>query len=226
MKMNTVLILCTKNEENTILDVINSSKKYVEDIVVIDGNSKDGTVSLIEKNNKNINIYFDNGKGKGDAIKLAIKKCKKNRVLVFMDADGSHEPNDIPKLIDKINEGYDLVVASRGTGGSDELSGSFEKCIRMIGSIIITMVINLRYKSNVTDSQNGFRAIRSDVAKKINLKENGFSIEQEMLMKVLKNKYKVAEISSHEYCRKCGKSNINLYVETWRYLFSLIKGIL
>lgn len=219
-----VLVLCTKNEEKNILDVLKSAKKYVDKIIVVDGNSKDKTIEMVKKY-KDIDIFYDSGKGKGEAIRIAINKSNINDVLIFMDADGSHLPSDIPLILEEFNKGSDLVIASRGKGGSDELSGDFEKCIRLIGSTIITMIINLRFKSNITDSQNGFRIISAKLAKKINLKENGFSIEQEMLMKMLKNKYKVSEIASHEYARKHGDSNIKLSTETYKYLRSLIRGI-
>jgi dolichol-phosphate mannosyltransferase len=222
--MQKTLVICSKNEEKTIAGVIQKSKKYVDRIIVVDGHSTDKTVKLAKTAGGE--VVFDHRKGKGEAIRMAIEMTDNEGITIFMDADGSHEPRDIKKLVEPIEKGRaDLVIASRGRGGSDELSGSVEKFIRLIGSSIITMVINLRFKSNITDSQNGFRAIKSSIAKKLGLRENSFAIEQEMLMKVLKNHYRVGEISSHEYERKFGRSRIKLNIETWRYLFSLIRDI-
>lgn len=223
--MAVVLIICCKNEEKTIGNIVKKSKEVVDRVLVIDGHSGDNSVIRAKK--AGAEVCFDNGKGKGEAIRKGINLVGNKDIIVFMDGDGSHEIGDIKKLVKPIAEDKaDLVIASRGKGGSDELSGNTEKVCRLIGSSIITLVINLRFRSAITDSQNGFRAIRASVAKKIKLKENGFAIEQEMLMKVLRNGYRVTEVASHEYERKFGKSRINLLFETGKYFWSLVRGII
>lgn len=218
------LIISVKNEAKTISQVIKRSKKYVDEILVIDGHSKDESRQIA--NSLDTKVILDNGKGKGAAMRLGIKKAKGN-ILVFIDADGSHEPKDIPKLVKPIVEKKaDLVTASRGKGGSDELHGNLEKTVRLIGSAIITLVINLRFKTDLTDSQNGFRAIKRKTVRSLNLQENIFTIEQEMIIKVLKKGYKIKEIASHEYKRKCGKSKIKLFAMSWRYIWCLVKNII
>jgi dolichol-phosphate hexosyltransferase len=84
-----------------------------------------------------------------------------HEVAVFIDADGSHEPANIPKLVAPIAAGQaDLVIGSRILGGSKELVGSMAEVMRLMGSLIITLSINYRYAVRLTDYQNGFRAIR------------------------------------------------------------------
>jgi len=218
------LIIAIKNEAKTIASVIKESQKCVDEILVIDGHSNDDSRKIAEK--LGANVFLDNGKGKGAAIRLGIKKATGN-ILVFIDGDGSHNPKDIPKLIKPIVKGEaDLVVASRGKGGSDELHGNLEKTIRLIGSAaIITLVINLRFGTDLTDSQNGFRAISKEVARKLDLKENIFTVEQEMVIKVLKGGYRIVEIASHEYERRYGNSRIELLTMSWRYIWCLVKNI-
>ncbi|NOZ64741.1 MAG: hypothetical protein GXO71_07475 [Caldiserica bacterium] len=75
----------------------------------------------------------------------------------------------------------------------------------------------------ITDSQNGFRAIKKEVIQKLNLKEDITTIEQEMVIKVLKKGYRIREVPSHEYARKSGKSKISLWRDSWRYVFSLFR---
>jgi len=221
--MKTSIVICSKNEALTIGEVIKKTKRYTDDFLLIDGHSKDETRQIAKK--MSCRVFLDDGKGKGDGIRKGIEKSR-NEIIVFIDADGSHEPRDIPKLIKPIKENKaDLVVASRGRGGSDELHGDFEKMMRLVGSSIITLVINLRFKIQLTDSQNGFRAIRKDVARKLDLKENIFTIEQEMIMKALKKGYRISEIASHEYSRKEGHSHINLLTMGLRYVWCLIKNI-
>jgi glycosyltransferase involved in cell wall biosynthesis len=220
--MKISLVICCKNEERSLASVIHSAKKYANEIIVIDGHSTDTSCSIAKQNGAK--VFIDNGKGKGAGVQLGIRKATGN-IIVFMDADGSHKASDIPKLINPIvTNKADLVIASRGKGGSDELHGEFEKTLRNIGSAIITQTINWRYKSHITDSQNGFRAVRTSVAKLLSLRECSFAVEQEMLMKTLHKGYRVNEIASHELERKYGKSRISLTYMWWRYLWNLVKN--
>lgn len=220
--MNITLVICCKNEFRSIASVIQNSKSYVDTIIVIDGHSNDTSRDVAKKSGAK--VYQDHGFGKGDAIQTGIKKADGD-IIVFMDADGSHNPSDIPKLVKPIVEGQaDLVIASRGIGGSDELNGEFEPNIRMIGSAIITQIINWRYHARITDSQNGFRAIRTSVAKRLRLQETSYTIEQEMIMKALKNNFRITEIPSHEFKRTYGSSKINLFTIWPRYIISIISN--
>jgi len=93
----------------------------------------------------------------------------------------------------------------------------------MVGSDIITLGINYRFNVRLTDSQNGFRAIRSDVARKLPLKENITTIEQEMIIKTLKLGYRMGEVPTHEYARRGGESKISARKVAWRYVYSWLK---
>jgi len=217
------VIIPTKNEEFTIRQVVEGCKKYADEIIVVDGGSKDKTREVAS--NSGAKVYFDDAKGKGAALRKGANKAR-GKILIFIDADGSHEINDMPKLVNTMVENEaDLVITSRGRGGSDELHGDFKKLVRLIGSSIITLIINLKFKVHFTDSQNGFRAIQKSTFLGLNLKENYFAIEQEMLMKALSNKKKVVEIPSHEYARKFGESNIKIWKMFPYYFWSLFKGL-
>ena len=123
--------------------------------MVVDGHSTDLTADLAKK--AGALVIFDNGKGKGAAIRLAIENVSGD-IIVFIDADGSHAPEDIPRLLEPIlKDDADHVTGSRMMGGSDELHGDLGKFIRMLGSDIITLGINYRYNVRLTDSQNGFQ---------------------------------------------------------------------
>ena len=219
--MKISIVIPAKNEEKSIKKIILQCQKYGDEVIVIDGHSQDKTRKIAE--NCGAKIYLDHKKGKGDAIRTAIKKVTGD-IIVFIDADGSHNPKDIPKLIAPIIKNkYDHVTASRGLGGSDELHGNFSKFIRMTGSEIITLGINYRFNVRLTDSQNGFRAIKTKVARKLNLKENITTIEQEMIIKTLKLGYRIGEIPSHEYERTTGKSKVRVRKMAWRYFYSWLK---
>lgn len=215
------LVIPAKNEEKTIGEIIEKSKKYAKEIIVVDGYSQDNTV--LEAKKKGAIVIKDNKKGKGDAIRTIIPHIT-GYITVFIDADGSHNPYDIPKIIEPIlKDEADHVSGSRLIGGSSELHGSFDECFRLMGSSFITACINWRYKVNLSESQNGFRAIKTSVLKSLDLKENKTTIEQEMIIKTLKAGYRISEVPTHEYKRKYGVSHIKLWKHSWRYIYSLIK---
>lgn len=220
-KKKISVIIAAKNEEKAIGEVIRRAKPYADELLVIDGHSQDKTRQIARK--LGAKVFLDHGKGKGEAVRLGIKKAKGD-TLVFIDADGSHDPRDIPKLVKPILEGKaDHVTGSRMLGGSDELHGTWNKFLRETGSHIIILGINWRFGVQLTDGQNGFRAIKREVARKLNLKENITTIEQEMIIKTLHASYRMAEVPAHEYRRKDGESSIVLRKVWWHYVYSWLK---
>lgn len=220
-RMTVSVVIPAKNEEKSIGRVIEGVKKYADEVLVIDGHSTDRTAVIAERHGAL--VYLDGGKGKGEGIRTAIRKARQE-ILVFIDADLSHDPRDIPRLVKPILTGKaDLVIGSRRLGGSDELFGDIGKFIRETGSQIINLGINYRLGVRLTDSQNGFRAIKRSVARKLNLQEDITTIEQEMAIKALKKGFRVGEVASHEYQRRYGRSSFRVRKVWWRYLYSWVK---
>ncbi|TSA44488.1 MAG: glycosyltransferase [Deltaproteobacteria bacterium] len=215
------VVIPALNEVLTIGDIIGKTRPYASDILVVDGHSPDGTADLAKS--MGARIVFDHGKGKGEAIRSVIPHLDRE-IAVFIDADGSHDPDDIPKLIRPILEGRaDHVSGSRLIGGSSELHGGFDECFRLMGSSLITACINHRFHVRLSESQNGFRAIRTVVLRDLDLQENITTIEQEMIIKTLKKGYRMAEVPSHEHKRKAGYSKISVRKVAFRYVYTMIK---
>ena len=215
----------SRNEEENLPHVVEAVRPFAHDLLVVDGHSTDGTAAVARE--LGARVVRDGGRGKGDGIRTGIREAHGD-IIVFIDADGSHDPRDIPPMVNIISaREADLVIGSRGKGGSDELHGDVEKLVRMIGSDLILICINLRFQAQLTDSQNGFRAIRASVARALDLREDITTIEQEMTIKALKRGYRVAEIPSHEFSRKHGDSAISLRrPHVWfRYVWSVVKNI-
>jgi len=218
------IIIPTLNEEATIGNILEKCKNYGDQIIVVDGHSEDKTREIAQ--HLDTKVILDNKKGKGAAIRQAVS-CVKGDIIVFIDADGSHDPDDIPKLVAPILKGEaDHVTGSRLIGGSDELHGGFDEFFRLLGSSFITACINWRFKVRLSDSQNGFRSIRTDVINKLGLKENITTIEQEMIMKTLKNGFRMAEVPAHENRRTAGYSKIKLTRVWFRYVYTLAKYLI
>ncbi|MFH1981100.1 MAG: glycosyltransferase family 2 protein [Pseudomonadota bacterium] len=215
------IVIPTLNEAATVSDIITHCSAFSDDILVVDGHSTDGTADVARA--LGTRLVYDNRKGKGAAIRCAIGHIHRP-VTVFIDADGSHDPADIPLLVAPIFEGRaDHVSGSRLTGGSSELHGGFDECFRLMGSSFITACINHRFKVRLSESQNGFRAIKTDVLADLDLQEDITTIEQEMIMKTLKKGYRMAEVPSHEHPRKAGYSKISVPRVAFRYVYTVIK---
>ena len=111
------IIIPTLNEVETIEKILTSIPKEerIEEVLVVDGHSTDGTIDIVKR--LGFPLVFQEKKGFGSAIATGIKESK-GEVIIILNADNSHDPNDIPKLLDKIEEGYDMVMASRYLPGA------------------------------------------------------------------------------------------------------------
>jgi glycosyltransferase involved in cell wall biosynthesis len=218
-KYTISLVIPAKNEEGGIAQIIELSKNFVDEILVIDGHSKDRTRELALS--EGAKVFLENKKGKGDAYKVGIKEATGD-ILVFIDADGSHDPGQIPALVEPLmRDQTDFVIGSRFKGGSDEWKGDLNTYLRSIGGGFLTLMINYRWGSELTECLNGFRAIKRSAALRLDLKANDFDIEQHMIVQCLKKKLMVKEVASHEYERKWGASKLPTYKKAYLFFWRL-----
>jgi len=203
------VVIFVKNEAMTIGALIDGVSRFIglNNIFVMDGHSNDGTISAIKA--KKAQLYFDKREGKGSAVRLAINEIKRD-VLILMDSDGSHRPEEIPYFLEPFYraDDVDMVIGSRFKGGSEELFGSLSEIIRLLGNALSTLLINIIWRAGLTDVQNGFRAVRRKAILEVRLVEDGFAIEQEMVIRLLKHRKKIIEVPSYELKRKFNKSHI------------------
>jgi dolichol-phosphate hexosyltransferase len=217
------VVIAAKQEAPSIAGVIERTRRYATAIHVVVGRSTDGTADIAAE--QGAIVLADGGHGKGEALRRAIPHIA-TAVTVFLDADGSHDPEDIPLLVAPIlADEADHVAASRLRGGSSELHGGFDEFLRLAGSSFITACINWRFKCQLSDSQNGFRAVRTSVLRQLDLRENTTTIEQEMTIKTLRGGWRIAEVPSHEHRRAHGASHIRVVRDAPRYGYSLVKHL-
>ncbi len=222
-KARVAVVILAKNEEKTIGDAVRDAAGRAHEVFVLDGRSADQTAAVARE--AGAVVVQDPGRGKGSAIRMAIDRLDAD-VLVFMDADGSHDPRDIPRLAMPVARGeVDLCVGSRFAGGSDELSATLPQLVRTIGNIALNIAINLRWRSSLTDTLNGFRAVRRRAAQSVGLREDRHTIEQEVVMKMLRHGYRVINVPSHEFARRHGASHINIWREWPRFVWCVARNL-
>ena len=217
---DVTVVIAAKDEEPTIAGVLEACRPLARDLLVVDGRSADRTAAVAAAHGAR--VLTDHGRGKGDALRTAIGEIATD-ITVFLDADGSHDPADIPRLIAPLVDGRaDHVSGSRLIGGSSELHGGFDEFCRLAGSAFITACINWRFGVRLSESQNGFRAIRTGVLRQLGLRANGTTIEQEMVIQTLRLGFRMEEVPAHEYRRRYGRSHIVLWRAAPRYLLTLV----
>lgn len=233
------MIIPTYNEADNIQKIIpevlkNSSPENEFNVLVVDDNSPDGTAELAESlNNINVKILKREKKsGLGTAYLAGFKYAIKNNYdYVFeMDADFSHDPKYLKVFIDKILEGYDLVIGSRYINGISVLNWPLRRLIMSyLASVYTRMVTGLK----VMDTTAGFMCYRVASLKQINLDEvrsNGYSFQIEMKFKFYKRGYKIFEVPILFIDRREGESKMSrkvvyeAYFMVWKLKIKSIFG--
>lgn len=215
--MKTSLIVLTLNELPGFKKIMpRVKKKWVDEILVVDGGSTDGTVEYARK--KGYNVISQKNRGRGDAFRTGMENSKGD-VLIYFSPDGNEEPEDIPKLIEKMKGGYDMAIASRFGPGSVSHDATF---VRRIGNNFFTGFINVLFGLRLTDAVNGFRAITRKAMQDIRTDAVHFEIEIQMTMRCARKGFRVTEIPTTENRRVFGQGKLGTIVDGSRYLKTII----
>jgi len=218
---DVTVIIPALNEEKSIPKVLGELTNLgYNNIMVVDGNSKDQTVKIAKE--FGARIIPQNGNGKGDALRQAFNHGSLDSdVVVMLDADGSMNIKEIPVLIDAIHSGADLAKGSRFLkhGYSEDMT-----TIRRIGNKFFIFLVNLFWSANYTDLCYGFGVFRNDAIKKLypHLKSKNFEIETEIFIKAQKLGLNVVEVPSIEFKRRHGKTNLSTFLDGFRILQTIV----
>lgn len=211
--MNIFIIIPAYNEEKTIANVVNETKKFGR-VVVVDDGSNDLTRDLAKDAGAEVLSHIIN-RGQGAAIKAGTEYVLNNDVdiIVHFDADGQHSASDIEKIITPILLGQsDVVLGSRFLKNESELKNEipFVRFILLKAAIVFTRVIS---GIKVTDAHNGFRALSKTAAQKIKITQDGMAHASEILDEIIKNNLRYKEIPVQikytDYSKNKGQSSLN-----------------
>jgi len=179
------------NEENTISDLVKSAKKFVDKVIVCDDGSTDDTLNNAKLAGAEI-ISHKKNQGYGAAITSLFDYCRMQNadVMITLDGDGQHDPNQIPILLDTISQhSVDVVLGSRFLDNNTDTPGYRKRGIK-----IITSAANFGADFKVSDAQSGFRAYSKSAINAIHPTEQGMAVSTEILLKISNKGLSLAEV--------------------------------
>ena len=216
MSIKVSIIIPAKNESNGLKKVLPEIRSLFPEaeILVVDDGSVDETASVALQHGAQIH-HHPQSLGNGAAVKAGARKAQ-GEFLVFMDADGQHQPQDIAKLLTKLDEGYDMVVGARGKGSQAGLHRSLAN--RFYNKLASWMVGQM-----VADLTSGFRAVRAEKFRKfLYLLPNGFSYPTTITMSFFRAGYPLAYVPIHAP-KRIGKSHLKIARDGARFLLIIFR---
>ena len=168
--------------EATVGAVTRGLKESVPRVIVVDDGSSDGTGSQAERAGAEVLRLPVNG-GKGTALRAGLARVLGSDAthVVFMDADGQHDPADLPPLLEAARSGEDFVIGSRMA--DPDAMPTYRYRTNEIGSRILSRMAGLE----VEDAQSGYRVVAADVLRRLTLEARGYLIETEILLKAARH---------------------------------------
>jgi glycosyltransferase involved in cell wall biosynthesis len=220
-RVTTTLLLPTLDEIEAVRVIVPQLRKeWVDEILVIDGGSTDGTVDYLRAAGLTVHMQTVRGYGEGllEGIQLA-----KGDVIIEFNPDGNCIPADIPRIIAKLNEGYDLVIGSRYRDGARSDDDDF---VTALGNWMFTRIVNLLFGTRYTDALVGFRAYRRELALRLKLDATGLSWPCQTSTRFARAGLRVTEIPAHEPARIGGKRKMMPLRTGWQITMLILRDFL
>ena len=230
--MKTTLLIPVLNEIQAMKQIMPLIKnEWVDQILVIDGGSTDGSVEYVKK--AGYPLYIQNKKGLRHAYMEAMSYVTGDVIITF-SPDGNSIPELIPQLIEKMKEGYDMVIASRYLDGAKSYD---DDLITAFGNWFFTKTVNMLHGSTYTDAMVMYRIFKKEIVYQLDLhKDTSYSTEEKLFHTIIswepllsvrcaKRKLKVTEIPGDEPVRIGGKRKLQIFCWGAAYYFQFIKEL-
>jgi len=215
------IVIPAFNEVSTIRNVVKDVIFVVSrisgisfyEVIVVDDGSTDGTLKVV----KDLNVVVlknEVNKGKGYALRRGFRRAR-GEVIVTLDADGSHFPEDLPLVIAPLLKGeVDMVIGSR----FGHKQAFFTRALNIAGNSLFNIFFYILTGRRFSDSQSGFRAFKRDILGVLNLSAKSYDIESEMLMEALMKNLCIKEVSIRCIPRLCGGLGIRSFRDGYKIL--------
>jgi glycosyltransferase involved in cell wall biosynthesis len=213
------VIVPAMNEAQNLAHVLPRIPRGVHEVILVDGHSIDDTIAVAQRLLPGIRIVQQEGRGKGAALRTGFAAATGD-IIVMIDADGSTAPEEIPAYVRALTDGADYAKGSRFlTGG-----GTSDMPIhRRLGNMAFVYLVRLFFGGKYTDLCYGYNAFWTRVVPMLELDTDGFEIETEMNIRVLRRGLKVAEVPSFESERVYGVGRLRTIPDGWRVLKTIFR---
>jgi len=213
-----VALIPAKDEEKNIPKVILGVRKYIDKVIVIDDGSKDNTKKVAEDLGAYV-IRNETNIGKADALKIGFKYILKTDAdfIAILDADGQHDPDELPKLIEKIKEDYDIVVGARSFNIKEM------PFLRLLSNVFSSILTSFVFRTKILDSQSGYRIVKRHIIEKIVFESKRYQLETEMIVKAARCGFKIGFVNISTIYTPQAKSKINQLSDPLKFLIVLFK---
>jgi len=213
------LIIPTLNEAQNLGHVLPTLPDMVDELVIVDGGSTDGTLEVIRQLRPDAKIIEEPRKGKGLALQAGFAAAAGD-ILVIMDADGSMDPGDIPTFVAALNAGADVAKGSRFVqgGGSSDLTP-----VRTLGNYMLTKAVRMTFGGRYSDLCYGYMAFWRHVLPTFDGGAIGFEVETFLNVRTLAAGLRVVEIASFESPRIHGESHLRTFSDGFRVLRTIAR---
>lgn len=213
------LIIPARNEASNIAWVLAQVPSCVDEVVLVDGHSRDATVVTARSMRPDLRVVAQEGVGKGDAMRAGFLAAAGD-VVIAMDADGSMSPDEIPHFLYFLSHGYDFVKGSRfmGGGGSTDITR-----MRRAGNRALLGLVNHLYDAPLTDLCYGYVAFHRRYLSFLDLTRPGFEVETQLTISALRAGLRIAEVPSMEMPRRHGVSNLRTFRDGTRVLRTVLR---
>ena len=213
------LIIPTLNEADNLRYVLPTLPSVVDELVIVDGGSTDGTVRVVRQLQPNATIVHDPRPGKGVALQSGFDAAR-GEILVMMDADGSMDPNDIATFVAALMAGADVAKGSRFLqgGGSSDLTP-----LRTFGNFMLTQAVRVTFGGRYSDLCYGFMAFWRHVLPAFEPGVPGFEVETFLNVRALAAGLRIVEVASYESPRIHGDSHLRTFRDGSRVLRTIAR---